>query len=134
MLIDLGEDRRDHVPGNTSGGIPGEFAGESDKANLTGVICGDSSAAIAFSQCRGCGKLRHINIGQLWIQEKVNSKELEIRKVPGEDIPSDMLTKHVQEKRRETYCRFITVGSRDRRASAGLVQQGGVTSEGGAKS
>ena len=99
MLTDLGEDRRVHVPGNTSVGTPGEFTADSDKANLTGVICGDSSTAIAISQCRGGGKLRHIR--ELLIQEKVNGKELEIHKVPGEDNPSDMLTKHVQERMRE---------------------------------
>ena len=31
----------------------------------------DSSAALAISNRRGSGKLRHIAIGLLWIQEKV---------------------------------------------------------------
>ena len=49
---------------------------------LVGVVCGDSSAAIAISQRRGCGKLRHIRVGELWIQEKILEKELEVKKVP----------------------------------------------------
>ena len=36
----------------------------------------DSSAAIAISKRRGSGKLRHINIGLLWIQEKVEGEGL----------------------------------------------------------
>ena len=31
----------------------------------------DSSAAIGITQRRGNGKLRHVKVGMLWIQEKV---------------------------------------------------------------
>ncbi len=37
---------------------------------LKGVVYADSSAALAVSKRRGSGKLRHINVGTLWIQEK----------------------------------------------------------------
>ena len=33
----------------------------------------DSSAAIGITQRRGNGKLRHVKVGMLWIQEKVES-------------------------------------------------------------
>ena len=39
-------------------------AGRGVTGDLVGVVCGDSSAAIASSQREGCGKLRHIGIGQ----------------------------------------------------------------------
>ena len=65
-----------------------------------GVVCGDSSAAIAVAQRKGCGKLRHIRIGQLWIQERVNEKDLDLRKVLGEQNPADLMTKHVNEKKK----------------------------------
>ena len=38
--------------------------------DMKAVLFADSSAAIAISKRRGSGKLRHINIGTLWIQEK----------------------------------------------------------------
>ena len=44
--------------------------------HLVGVVCGDSSAALAASLPKGCGKNRHIRIGQLWTQERINAKEL----------------------------------------------------------
>ena len=36
----------------------------------SGVIYADSSAALAIAKRKGAGKLRHINVSSLWIQEK----------------------------------------------------------------
>ena len=35
----------------------------------SGVVYGDSSAALAITNRKGAGKLRHINVSCLWIQE-----------------------------------------------------------------
>ena len=48
---------------------------------------------------RECGKLRHIRVGQLWVQEKEASGELGYRKVPGERNPADLGTKYLSERR-----------------------------------
>ena len=45
------------------------------------IMYADSSAAIAIAKRRGAGKLRHINIGLLWIQDKTESEEVVIKKV-----------------------------------------------------
>ncbi len=55
----------------------------------------DSSAAIGAAQRRGNGKLRHVKVGMMWIQEKVDEGEIEIDKVRGEHNPSDLMTKHL---------------------------------------
>ena len=47
------------------------------------VIYADSSAALAIAKRKGAGKLRHINVNSLWIQERQNEKDLEFRKGPG---------------------------------------------------
>ena len=47
------------------------------------VVYADSSAALAIAKRKGAGKIRHINISCLWIQERADSKELELRKVLG---------------------------------------------------
>ena len=60
-----------------------------------GVVYADSSAALAITKRKGAGKLRHININCLWIQERVEEKQLELRKVLGADNPADMMTKHL---------------------------------------
>ena len=48
-----------------------------------GVVYADSSAALAIAKRKGAGKMRHININCLWIQEKVDEKQLELGKVLG---------------------------------------------------
>ena len=57
------------------------------------VIYADSSAALAIAKRKGARKLRHINISCLWIQERQDSKQLELRKVLGAENPADLMTK-----------------------------------------
>ena len=45
------------------------------------VVHTDSGAAIGITARKGLGKLRHINVRYLWLQEKVRSKELNVLKV-----------------------------------------------------
>ncbi len=55
----------------------------------------DASAAKGIASRRGLGKVRHIEVHQLWVQEKVISGEVDIRKVEGKVNLADSLTKHV---------------------------------------
>ncbi len=55
----------------------------------------DSSAAIGVAQRRGNGKLRHVIVGTVWIQERVETGELLMEKVAGAENPADALTKGV---------------------------------------
>ena len=55
----------------------------------------DASAAKGIASRRGLGKVRHIEVHQLWVQDKVASGEIEVRKVEGKANIADMLTKHV---------------------------------------
>ena len=54
----------------------------------------DASVAKSIASRRGLGKLRHIELNQLWLQEKVNSGKIEIEKVKGTENPADALTKY----------------------------------------
>jgi len=62
---------------------------------LHGRIFSDASAALGVVNRTGVGKLRHIRVQFLWIQDKVRDGELEVKKVPGVDNPADLLTKNV---------------------------------------
>ena len=55
----------------------------------------DSSAAIGICARQGLGKLRHLATHLLWIQQAVRSRRFELRKVPGEQNPADLFTKHM---------------------------------------
>ena len=55
----------------------------------------DSSAAIGISTRSGLGKLRHLETHTLWVQEKVRTGAIEVRKVRGDVNPADLFTKHL---------------------------------------
>ena len=39
--------------------------------------------------------MRHVRVGDLWIQERIEDGDLDMTKVSGEDNPADALTKNV---------------------------------------
>ena len=53
----------------------------------------DSSAGKSVAMRRGLGKLRHVELKWLWVQDMVKEGRLEIRKVWGEENVADHLTK-----------------------------------------
>ena len=56
---------------------------------------GDSSAGIGICRRAGIGRVRHLAVGQLWLQEHVKDGLISLYKVRGNHNPADMLTKHV---------------------------------------
>ena len=40
-------------------------------------------------------KIRHLHTADLWIQDRVRKGDFVLTKVPGTEIPADMLTKHI---------------------------------------
>ena len=88
--------------------------------SLQGKVHIDSAAAIGVIGRRGNGKLRHVRVGSLWIQERVETGELGVQKVPGEWNPADLLTKGLGQTKVE---RFVGMASQkfvDGRAEASL--------------
>ena len=55
----------------------------------------DSSAALGIASRSGLGKLRHLETHTLWVQEKVRTGAITLRKVWGEVNPADLFTKHL---------------------------------------
>ena len=55
----------------------------------------DATAAIGIARRRGMGRIRHLDVTDLWIQEKFTSKAATIDKVLGTETHADILTKHV---------------------------------------
>ncbi len=55
----------------------------------------DASAAVGIASRRGVGKVRHIEVNQLWRQDRVAKKDLEIKKVKGESNIADAMTKYI---------------------------------------
>ena len=58
----------------------------------------DSSAAKSFAARRGFGRMRHIDVRMLWLQEEVLGKRVVLVKVPGDKNPADMMTKYLSKQ------------------------------------
>ena len=57
------------------------------------VMESDASAAIGITQRQGLGKIRHLAVADLWIQQRVKDGVLKVTKVPGLQNSADMMTK-----------------------------------------
>ena len=57
------------------------------------VLGTDSNAAKSFVCRRGLGKMRHIEIRDLWLQKEVREGKLKVVKVLGSENPADSMTK-----------------------------------------
>ena len=53
----------------------------------------DSSAAKSFVCRRGLGRMRHLDIRDLWLQKEVREGTVEVSKIPGTQNPADLMTK-----------------------------------------
>ena len=63
----------------------------------------DSNAVKSMPARKCAGRVRHIEVRELWVQERVAKGELNIVKVRGEDNVADGLTKHVDKQKMEQY-------------------------------
>ena len=53
----------------------------------------DASTALALVEREGVGKVRHIDVGVLWLQQKWLNKLLKFAKIPGAENAADLMTK-----------------------------------------
>ena len=70
----------------------------------------DSSAAKGICQRRGSGKVKHLEVKQLWLQEKVLQKEIKMNKIPRAINPSDCLTHYWTAKEALLHFPKLSVG------------------------
>ena len=54
-----------------------------------------ATAAIGICRRKGLGKIRHLATTDLWIQDKIRSRQMELVKILGTENPADVLTKYV---------------------------------------
>ena len=59
----------------------------------------DASATVGVLNRQGQGKLRHVAVNELWLQDNVKSGEVQVIKIPGKDNLADMFTKAVHAER-----------------------------------
>jgi hypothetical protein len=59
-------------------------------------ILTDSTAARAMVNRKGIGRVRHLEVSDLWVQDAVKIGKFLVEKVEGEHNPAKILTKHVE--------------------------------------
>ena len=58
------------------------------------VLLGDSTASRGILLREGVGRIKHLSVKQLWVQERIAAEELEVRQIPRAENVSDALTHH----------------------------------------
>ena len=58
-------------------------------------IHSDATAAIGIARRKGLGKIRHLDVADLWIQDSIRSKKMRLSKVLGTKNCADVMTKYV---------------------------------------
>ena len=86
----------------------------------------DASAAQALCSRQGAGRVKHLTVRQLWVQEKEAMGELGIKKAPRELNAADMLTHHYSRQEGEKIMSNISFR---RIESASDTIRGGVTKQ-----
>ena len=65
----------------------------------------DSTASKGICARQGLGKVRHLDVQDLWIQQRIRNGDFELYKIPGERNPGDLFTKLVSAvKGLNSYC------------------------------
>ena len=86
------------------------------KWNLT--VHSDATAAIGICRRKGLGKIRHLAVADLWVQDRVRSGDFKLVKVLGADNPADILTKYVGREVMEKHVENISCYFEEGRAAS----------------
>ena len=57
------------------------------------TVQSDASAAIGIVKREGLGKVRHLAVADLWVQQQRRLNRIQYRKLHGKDNPADLMTK-----------------------------------------
>ena len=64
--------------------------------------------------------MRHVRVGLLWIQERVEEGDIDVKKIDGEQNPADLLTKNVNVAKVERHIQIINEEFREGRAEVSI--------------
>ena len=81
-------------------------------------IRSDATAAIGMVGRLGLGKVRHLAVSDLWVQQCARDRRAKYHKVGGKDNPSDVMTKAVDAATLHRHAEFMGAVARPGRADA----------------
>ena len=83
----------------------------------------DSAAAIGICRRSGIGRVRHLAVGQLWVQEGLRRGDFILFKVQGDQNPADILTKCVSREVLDRHLSKLNLHRVDGRAATAPMAQ-----------
>ena len=75
--------------------------------NMEVVAYTDTSVAKHIALSPGAGNIRHNEVYQLWVQDKVANKDITIHIIGSDDNPADLLKKHLNPDTMNIHLRFL---------------------------
>ena len=89
----------------------------------TATLYADSSAALAIAKRKDAGKLLHINVSALWIQDVQDREGAEYAKILGTENPADLMTKYLVRDKIDKHMSTVGQVFQSGRAEKGLEMQ-----------
>ena len=83
----------------------------------------DRHEALAIAKRKGAGKLRHINVSALWIQDVQDREGAEYVKILGTENPADLMTKYLARDVIDKHMSVLGQVFQEGRAGKGLEMQ-----------
>ena len=81
-------------------------------------VYSDSSAARGMVRRTGIGKVRHIHVQELWVQEALKNEKFVLKAISGATNTADILTKYVDKACLDKHCSTLGLEARLGRASS----------------
>ena len=78
----------------------------------------DAAAAVGICRRRGLGKVRHLAVADLWVQDRLKKGDFFLHRVPGVGNPADILTKHVDRIILSKHMLFLGLALEEGRAAS----------------
>ena len=85
--------------------------------SLVVEVLNDATAAIGICRRRGLGKIRHLHVADLWVQDRMKKGDFALTSVAGSDNPADILTQHVPRDIMARHMKFMGLWPEDGRAA-----------------
>ena len=80
----------------------------------------DSTAAMGICERKGVGRIRHLDVGMMWIQDMRADGGGTVKKVKGTENPADQLTKYLGKESVEKGVESLGMEFREGRADGGV--------------
>ena len=109
ITLSLGEAELGGVVKGAGEGLGLQSLGQDLRIHCALEVHADSAAAIGICRRSGVGRVRHLAVGQLWVQERLRDGNFTLHKVSGPDNPADLLTKHLEAATLQKHLRALAV-------------------------